>query len=230
MSRYGYFHCTVFLFILVLFAGSTSFAAIIPQIKNFNGTPDFGEMFTFDQFDSGLGTLDSIEIILTLNTSDGTFKADNDSSKLCSGNVKFGSQGTLYSLDVVLLNDSFINPWSDAKSYTSKSFNLGIENGDGAMFDTTEPDGYEFTVNSSLVKSDFIKSQFHSGFIGNSTFEIFLDLNQYIQICGLGGVQFSADPVTASGSVEIKYSYTIPEPSTVLLFSLCGLAFFKRRK
>jgi opacity protein-like surface antigen len=57
--------------LVVVFSSVSAFAAVYSQVQTFAGIPNINNTFTFNQFDSSLGTLTGIEITLTVNSNGG---------------------------------------------------------------------------------------------------------------------------------------------------------------
>jgi hypothetical protein len=49
---------------IVVMIAPAAMADVITQTKNFNDTPNYGAALEYDKFDTSLGTLSSIEIVL----------------------------------------------------------------------------------------------------------------------------------------------------------------------
>ena len=68
------------------------------------------------------------------------------------------------------------------------------------------------------------------GFEGTGTYDIDIDVDTWSTYGGAGGVEYAVTPPTTSGSVEVVYTYFVPEPGTMALLALGGLALLRRRK
>ncbi|MDD5724480.1 MAG: choice-of-anchor E domain-containing protein, partial [Syntrophales bacterium] len=68
-------------------------ATLITQTETFSGVGTSG--LTFDQFDSTLGTLNSIELTYSLTSSGGWITFDNDTTSVLTGDAQFGAKGSV---------------------------------------------------------------------------------------------------------------------------------------
>ncbi|MHC4124640.1 MAG: choice-of-anchor E domain-containing protein [Planctomycetota bacterium] len=231
MRRVRFYQIGICMLFLVNVLVWPAVATMYTQEKTFNGLPNFTTSRTFDQFDPSWGTLDSIKVTFNLNITGGQFGVDNDQIEATSGNVYFGAEGALSSSDVTLKNGSDNNVWDGLTTYTSHFFSLGADDGDGMAFDPSAPDGGMYNPGSaSYGINDFINSVYFGDYTGTGTYDILLDIDDYIDVSSLSGICYMASPATASGSVIIDYNYTIPEPGTVLLFGLGGLGLLRKKR
>jgi hypothetical protein len=222
--------------LVVVFSSVSAFAAVYSQVQTFAGIPNINNTFTFNQFDSSLGTLTGIEITLTVNSNGGQIVIDNDSASAASGTFEFGAMGSISSSDVVLLNSMFAAIPGNTGAYHSQAFALAADNGDGiGNLDATGPDGMTYTGHSETnTKSGMVSNMLWSlgakGFIGTGTYDLLCNVLQWSNLNTSGGVEYSVTPVTASGSVQVKYVYdAIPEPATLVILALGALVPMKKR-
>jgi hypothetical protein len=219
---------------LLVTAGLAS-AATITQTKTFSGTPNLDGALSFNQFNTGLGTLTSIQVQLNLQTSGGELKLDNDSHQSAAGTFQFGAQGTISGSPDVALLDSGFNPIpGTANAYHSGSFSLDPNTGDGpGDYSPLAPDGMLYTGTTETDnKSGYVGSAVWAagtkGFLGTGTYNINYSITQWLNYGGIGGIEYAVTPVTASGDVTVVYNY-IPEPATIALLTIGALAFLKRK-
>jgi len=219
--------------VAVLIGVSIASASSIVQTENFNGTPNFLRTLTFDKFDDqgGALTLQSISVSVLLNVQGGLLILDNDGENPASGSYEFGGKGDISSTDVSLLNSLFQPVTAEVEALTTGSFSLGANVGDGANdFDPSAPDGMQISgTTQSDSDSGFIASALFSQYIGLSTFDIDVSVDQWSDFGGVSGIEWAVTPVTASGTVTIVYNY-VPEPATLGLLSIGGLAVLRRRR
>ena len=232
-TRLGFAVCTV----LALFSTTNSaHAQSIIQTETFGGTPNYSAFLNFDQFDSSLGTLLSVEIELELSATEGRVYLDNDATTAASGNVEYGSTATLASSDVVLLNSFFQPAVPQVDATLIDGINLDPDDGDvevggTANFSQTGPDSALLgPINETSSDSGFVANSFFAGYIGSGTFEIEVNTEQMVDFGGIGGISFLGFPIETEGSVTITYLYrAIPEPATCSLLCV-SLALFGLRR
>jgi hypothetical protein len=219
----------LFIFAVALFVTAGLASA---QIEYFSGTPSMDDSLTFNQFDESLGTLTSIQIILSLQISGGQLTLDNDSEESASGTFEFGASGSITSGDVGLVNSSFVAIPGTVSTYNSEAFSLSGNVGDGeGDYDPTAPDGLQYDGGiKTNSKSDFVGSVAWGGYIGTGTYDIDYSVTQWLNYGGIGGIEYAVTPLSASGSVEVIYTYDpIPEPATITLLTIGALALLKRK-
>jgi len=218
---------------IVLALGSVASAAAITQTQNFNGTPNFNSVLTFQEFDdqSGSLTLQSIEVIFSVTVTGGQLVLDNDGDDPASGTFEFGAKGSISSTDVSLVDGSSQPVTDELESIHSQAFSLDGNVGDGSGdYDPSSPDGMSYdggTENDS--DSGFVGSHVFGQYTGTSTYDITASLSQWQDFGGISGIEWAVSPVSASGSVRVIYNY-IPEPASLGLLCLGGLALIRRRR
>lgn len=218
--------------VCLLSAGLAS-AGTVTQTETFSGTPNFSDTLTFDEFDDlgGTLTLTSIQVLVELNVQDGVLVLDNDGVDPASGTYEFGGKSDISSTDVSLLDAAFQPVTGELEALTTGAFNLDGNVGDGPNdFDPSPPDGVQV---DGLAQSDndsgFIAAALFAQYIGTSTFDILLDATQWSDFGAIGGIEYAVTPVSADGEVTVVYNY-VPEPATMGLLSLGGLALLRRRR
>jgi hypothetical protein len=218
----------------VLASVSLASAATITQTETFSGIPNFSNDLTFDEFDDLGGTLilNWVRVQLNLNISGGEFTLDNDGVGPASGNYEFGANGAITSTDVALLDSAFQPVVATVPTLSQGVFSLAGDDGDGlGVYDGTAPDGVVVS-GGSYSNSDlgFIASSLLSQYMGNGTFDITADLTQWTDFGGVSGIEWAVTPVSADGSVVVTYDYSVPEPATMSLLAVGGVAALIRRR
>lgn len=226
---------TVLLFVLFVSAISANADQII-HTQTFSGIPSYQSILTFDKFDPSDGILDSIEIVLDIDITGGKLSLDNDSDSTVSGNAYFGASGELSSSDVTLLKNS------DNKVWTQDIFNVfaaTLQADDGDDGETSDLDFtgtdmdyaiFDGTAIDGTAVADTINPTSFAGYTGTDTFAILADFTPYIDTSDLGGVQYAVGPPSTSGHVQVTYTYTIPEPTTIILLGMGSLGLLGRKK
>lgn len=218
-----------FLIIVIPVADS----AVITQTKNFSGIPSINGSLAFNKFDThgSAWTLNSIQVSLTLQSSGGWLRLDNDGANPASGNFEFGAEGTINSTNVSLLSSSFTAIPGQVNACHSQAFSLAANIGDGSDdYDPTPPDGMLYTGGIETDnKSGFVGSAFWAAYQGTGTYNINYEVLPRFNFGSIiGGLEWAINPVNVSGYVQVIYNYTIiPEPATMILLSLGGLLLRK---
>jgi len=217
--------------VCTVFAASSAQASTITQSQTFSGIPNLMESATFNQFDSQLGTLESVQVSLNLNTTGGTLILDNDSDQTAAGIFEFGVIASISSSDVSLDNASSDPVIDNFGVFCSQSFSLAANQDDGINdFDSTSPDGLLYSgIAESGSASGFVNTSDFSDYTGTGTFDINLIVMQWQYYGNVSGIEWATNPVSTNGSIAVTYNY-VPEPATLGLLSLGGLILRKRRK
>lgn len=216
--------------LVVLVAVGSASATTIVQTQNFSGVPDYSKPLTFNKFNPSLGTLLSVQVSVYLAVDGGMLILDNDGVDPASGTFQFGAKGNISSVDVLLLNSSFMPVTSEIQAFYSNSFSLSGNVGDGiGDFSPLGPDGMQYNGGpQSDSKSGSIGSMFFSSYTGIGTFVVDAAANQWSTYGSISGMEYAVSPVTSNGSVEVVYNYIVPEPATMALLGL-GMMLFRRK-
>jgi hypothetical protein len=243
-------------YIFVLLTSLTSFSSMASMITTtqtqaFSGTAgnesdgNSPDDFTFEKFNSLLGTLDNVFIKYSLATDNGFIGADNLTNVAVDGTGELGAKLDLISLDNTLgfiLPGGFTNAFSTLDLTQTTLFNLaadpsqstGLGGGTGST-----PGGIPNTGNSDDLSvfngisidttSGFfnLNSAVITGFSGNlgDTFEIQFDTTSVVEV-NVGSSLGTFQAVDANISMDLYYEYTaapslaVPEPS---VFAICLL-------
>jgi hypothetical protein len=211
-------------------------AADLVDAQSFEGVNGLFPL-VFNQFNPAWGVLNSVSVTFTLYSNGGVLRFDNDGGTAASGNVRFGSDGNIYSED--LTGDEFEPLTLVARAASPNTLiSADVDDGDievgGTPNFSFEGDDYA-VVNggnySASRTSDL--SDYLAGFIGVGTYTITAEASQFVSASAFGGAQQQIDPSSVSGSVVITYNYTgdgppppdpppgdpsaVPEPSTMAL-------------
>ena len=209
--------------------------ATITQTEAFSGVPDFQSTLTFDSFDTSLGTLDSVEIIADLLITGGQAQVDNESPSTATVSVEFGADADLMSAGEVFM------PAVNAVASVTQNLLLDPDDGDGASIDPSPTDGATIPIVSTTGFDSALMVRANGGIeaLQVSTFEdtsagldymIMLDSGTVFSISGASGVAGGFTPASVAGDVTVVYTYTVPEPMTMSLLALGGVALLRRRK
>ena len=233
--------CGSFLISLLIVASVASavptMAPAIPilQSKDFSGTPNLSESLTFAKFNTMGGTrvLYSVEVTLGLNVSGGGLVLDNDSDTGANGIFEFGAKGSISSSDVSLLSSTLFPITAEVEALHSDNFTLGANVDDTAWdWSPLGPDGMQYNGGqASDSASGAIADMVFGQYIGSGTFNIDVDVIQWLDYSSVSGIECAFTPVNALGYVDVVYGYTVvPEPVTVSLLGLGGLLIRRKRK
>jgi len=171
------------------------------------------------QFDDMGGTrvLNWISLELTSNIGAKT-TGENDSAS--PGSLTMNLSGNATATVQTLSTGAIVNTSAGPQSVSATDGNTG-----------SGPDYFDFgTVSGSDLDTDTIVSGF-APFIGLGTINVLVSANGGFNISGVSNSTLHVSDFGADGHVKITYDYnTVPEPTTLGLLSLCGLAMLRRRR
>lgn len=230
-------------------AGGSAFGLSIVQTKTFTGdVGNVNQVFVYDQFDTQGGTrvLDSVQILVGLQSFGGERTVDNDDSVGATGTVEIGLTGGISSADVSLVDLAFQPIGGSIDASTSGSLTVDPDDGDLEVGGTPNvsvvgPDAATYTGgNPNDGDVGFVAPAVWTalvGYIGTGTYTINADYTAYSKFLGFGGIQDAGEPPTSDGFVTVIYEYHneeifIPEPMTLGAVSaaFAGLAGYLRRR
>lgn len=225
--------CLAFVACVSLIWSSTAqaFPTITQTIPFGPDIPDYTETLTFNQFNGLIADLISIEVSMELNVDGGLLIMDNDSPNNAHVDAHIGADGAIMSVDVALLDCAFQPVVANVMAETIQSFDLAPNIGDGANdFDPSPPDGAQLNGGAATDSDNgFVCNTFWGGYVGPGTFDIDANIDQFFDYGAVSGVEIGYTPVTADGTVTVVYNF-VPEPATIGLLVIGGLAMLRRRR
>ena len=193
-------------------ASSVCSAGTCTETESFSGVPDLTDAAVFDQFDTSLGTLLSVKVTLEVTSDGGSIQADNDSDLPADLDVNFGAEGIISSGDVGLFSAIVPIPTAVIGAVSTSqgaTFNLSGNDGDDTtVFNAGGPDWdtFEGTPQTSMDMG-LIDASLFPGYEGTGTFDIDYEVGQVADTTSAGGLFLQIDPVTASGSITVEYTF-----------------------
>jgi hypothetical protein len=174
---------------------------------------DWTDSLSFPQFNSGLGILNSVTIDLSgsMNT---VLTVTNNSAEASTGTAKTELQMTVQDSGgnlIVPQIDLFSAPYSYSLG-AGGSVTSGILTKNGTSSDT-------YTLAAVLAE-----------FTGPGS--IVLDASTLTEtwLTNTGGNTFASQSTSAELTGTVTYNYTVPEPMTISLMSIGGLALLRKRR
>jgi hypothetical protein len=210
--------------------------ATITQTEAFAGVPDFSIPLTFNSFDTSLGTLNSVELLLDLVITGGQAQVDNESPSSANVSVEFGADAGIMSGGEVFI------PSLTAVASVTQNLLLDPDDGDGVSIDPSPTDGATVPIVSTTGADSALMLRSNGGIeaMQVATFEdasagvdfvLMLDSGTVFSISGASGVAGGFTPASVAGDVTVVYNYTpVPEPVSMSLLALGGVALLRRRK
>lgn len=230
-----------------------SFSAAQAATINFNdsisvtetGTLSGANVINLSQFDSDLGTLNSVTLNISLSLPSFNIVVDNDATALANVNVNFGTIGSvLFSSSVSTFDGSGTISGSNFTIATQvDTFDVAANDSDSALnFDNDSgPDNGTFTTGSvnegvsTWLVDSAVFAAWQASSPGTIAFEIAADFVTDLNVNSGGGggdTRFQGTIPSATFTVDVTYDYTpVPEPSTFALLSgVCALGFLAIRR
>ncbi|MBN1456592.1 MAG: PEP-CTERM sorting domain-containing protein [Sedimentisphaerales bacterium] len=206
--------CVFFLCFLpsILFAATSGpFTTTTPITSLATDWPG-GTSLSFPQFNPALGTLNSVKIDLS-GSMETTLTIENLAST-----ASFGSAKT--ELDMTVLSPGGVNALIELDS-SWFSYNLNP--------------GQSITTNPPLEKSGTLSETYTlaailAEFTGPGTIELGAGTFTIAVLANTGGNTSVEQATYASLDGTVTYDYTVPEPATISLLSMGGLALLRKRR
>lgn len=178
-----------------------------------SGLTDWSSSLVFPKFDSSLGTLTSVQFDLSSGMST-VLTVDNTAPSGTSGWAK-----TEVILTVQDPNGYFGSPQLD---FMSPQFNFTLDaNATVTSGTLTKTSSGSWTYSDAGTLAEFT---------GSGNISLSADTLTYAVISYTGGNAAAVQVTNAQATGTIRYFYDVPEPATMSLLTLGGLAMLRRRK
>ncbi len=204
-------------------------ATTTTQTLFYNFNPNGSQALTFSQFDTTLGTLNTITVQCTMEKVGGSVSTTNTSTD--SGTETFTSQVTAnISSAVPLLGQGFTplvgSQSGDLNAFDSTSLILAASGQLGSSFTYLAGNSFATPTNDTVNPIVF------SYYEGSGTYNIMINGTDTSTVSGIGGLTYTVTPATVAGTVAVTYDYTssVPEPSAPLLGLIPVMMFALRRR
>jgi len=193
--------------ILVTFCYTGLLAQEIIQTKEFQGIPNFTQVFEFEKY-NGAAELESVQIIFVIETDGGFLAVDNDNVNQVEAAVELGVRGMIASTDVPLIGENFQPVIPVTKAVSSAAFSLEGDDGDGiGIMELNTPDAAKHTgTRNSASNSGKIAPLVLTDFIGLGTFDLNVIVNSIVNLGDTENFSGSFEAPECSGSITIIYN------------------------
>jgi hypothetical protein len=201
---------------------------------SFTSDTEANKNITLPTFDTVGGTLTLTGVSVEFyHTGSANIAGDNDDLyKTCTVNARIIRGWDAYAPGVV---PSIL---TGAKTVSSGGVALGVENGDGAVFDPAAPDGTNFggpVGYTSLLAGTYNPANLalyatNGAGTVNFTIDVMTMVNdQEFVLGGSDSWQLEVQDPTLGVTAQVTYTYT-PEPATVALLGLGAVGMWMKRR
>lgn len=181
-------------------------------------SPTYSGSLVFNQY-SGSETVTQVVVRATLTANNYSMTADNEGQAQSNLSYTLGTK-----------NITYLAPVDETRvlsATTSGTFSLGADDGDGTGVQTDGTDWAQFTATGLETVWTKTYTAGITGFIGSGTFNWNYEVNSNYSVSG--GPTLLVTTGTGGGQMQVTF-YTIPEPATMSILAMSGLAFVVRRR
>lgn len=217
-------------------------AATITYIDTVSVSEGVNTPINLPKFNLAGQTLMGVTIGFTLSVPSFTLAIDNDSANAATGNISFGTLGSVvFVINVPTLNNAFDSVDSGDFAITTQSSTINVDatSGDNTgLFNNTGLGDYGEYTTSSILQGDTnhaVMTALIGNYAGAGNFNTIInvdfvaDFNLTSGGGGGGEIRFPGNIPTATYSGVVTYTY-VPEPSTAALLGLVGAGALLRRR
>lgn len=211
--------------VVLLASVSMASAAAVQHDITFGPTPTGNASYPLllPQFDITLGTLNSVTLMLDVDTDSGSIAWDNEAGSPSDVTLGIGAEvtatgpATLVVVVMPLQTGSAIGIAADEVADGAGDF-LGLD-----AFSVTGGSGND-SDNTTLFSG-------FGAYIGTGTFSTTISSGVSTSLSTSGGWgPINPSPGQFDGTLSVIYDYTVPEPATMSLLAVGGLAALRRRR
>lgn len=208
---------------------SVSQAELLTVDDSYFGDTNFEQTLSVDQFDSSLGTLNSVKL-----TFDGSMigsagfenTAESPYDAAFWANLNFSSTiDNAITLDIKDSSTTYISETQDGMATAPDLAAYdGVEDYDGDSGTTIEIINESYQTTITITDPSEL-----AAFVGSGVIDFAIDASNQgtTYLVGIGSGSITSQ---AGGTVSAEYDYTVPEPATMSLLAIGGLALLRRRR